>query len=131
MSTELNSGTVGGFGHMGPNDPYNDGHSGSGSSGGSFNGGGNGGHDNSSGSSYTASFGLITGRHPITVPGTKNINSVDPSAIINNIIQHKGPRNNTYLDTYQDVTHEEKRPPCQSLATAGLLGERQSMCLKT
>lgn len=42
MSTELNSGTVGGFGHMGPNDPYNDGHSGSGSSGGSFNGGGNG-----------------------------------------------------------------------------------------
>lgn len=34
MSTELNSGTVGGFGHMGPNDPYNDGHSGSGSSGG-------------------------------------------------------------------------------------------------
>ena len=48
MSTELNSGTVGGFGHMGPNDPYNDGHSGSGSSGGSFNGGGNGGHDNSS-----------------------------------------------------------------------------------
>lgn len=44
MSTELNSGTVGGFGHMGPNDPYNDGHSGSGSSGGSFNGGGNGGH---------------------------------------------------------------------------------------
>lgn len=36
MSTELNSGTVGGFGHMGPNDPYNDGHSGSGSSGGSF-----------------------------------------------------------------------------------------------
>jgi hypothetical protein len=38
MSTELNSGTVGGFGHMGPNDPYNDGHSGSGSSGGSFNG---------------------------------------------------------------------------------------------
>lgn len=43
MSTELNSGTVGGFGHMGPNDPYNDGHSGSGSSGGSFNGGGNGG----------------------------------------------------------------------------------------
>lgn len=46
MSTELNSGTVGGFGHMGPNDPYNDGHSGSGSSGGSFNGGGNGGHDN-------------------------------------------------------------------------------------
>ncbi len=35
MSTELNSGTVGGFGHMGPNDPYNDGHSGSGSSGGS------------------------------------------------------------------------------------------------
>lgn len=68
MSTELNSGTVGGFGHMGPNDPYNDGHSGSGSSGGSFNGGGNGGHDNSSGSSYTASFGLITGRHPITVP---------------------------------------------------------------
>ena len=32
MSTELNSGTVGGFGHMGPNDPYNDGHSGSGSS---------------------------------------------------------------------------------------------------
>ncbi len=58
MSTELNSGTVGGFGHMGPNDPYNDGHSGSGSSGGSFNGGGNGGHDNSSGSSYTASFGL-------------------------------------------------------------------------
>lgn len=52
MSTELNSGTVGGFGHMGPNDPYNDGHSGSGSSGGSFNGGGNGGHDNSSGSSW-------------------------------------------------------------------------------
>ena len=86
MSTELNSGTVGGFGHMGPNDPYNDGHSGSGSSGGSFNGGGNGGHDNSSGSSYTASFGLITGRHPITVPGTKNINSVDLSAVINNII---------------------------------------------
>ncbi|MGS5863336.1 hypothetical protein AB2P85_05970, partial [Escherichia coli] len=81
-----NSGTVGGFGHMGPNDPYNDGHSGSGSSGGSFNGGGNGGHDNSSGSSYTASFGLITGRHPITVPGTKNINSVDLSAVINNII---------------------------------------------
>ena len=75
MSTELNSGTVGGFGHMGPNDPYNDDHSDSGSSGGSFNGGGNGGHDNSSGSSYTASFGLITGRHPITVPGTKNINS--------------------------------------------------------
>ena len=24
MSTELNSGTVGGFGHMGPNDPYNE-----------------------------------------------------------------------------------------------------------
>ena len=46
MSTELNSGTVGGFGHMGPNDPYNDGHSGSGSSGGSFNGGGNGGGQN-------------------------------------------------------------------------------------
>lgn len=86
FSCSPNSGTVGGFGHMGPNDPYNDGHSGSGSSGGSFNGGGNGGHDNSSGSSYTASFGLITGRHPITVPGTKNINSVDLSAVINNII---------------------------------------------
>ncbi|WP_096989837.1 hypothetical protein [Escherichia coli] len=61
MSTELNSGTVGGFGHMGPNDPYNDGHSGSGSSGGSFNGGGNGGHDNSSGSSYRG----------LTLSGTK------------------------------------------------------------
>ncbi|ENU4075494.1 hypothetical protein LH668_23035 [Enterobacter kobei] len=104
MSTELNSGTVGGFGHMGPNDPYNDGHSGSGSSGGSFNGGGNGGHDNSSGSSYTASFGLITGRHPITVPGTKNINSVDLSAVINNIIHHEGARNNMYLDTANNVT---------------------------
>ncbi|EWG75995.1 MULTISPECIES: colicin-like pore-forming protein [unclassified Enterobacter] len=51
MSTELNSGSVGGFGHMGKNDPYNDGHSGSGSSGGSGNGGGNGGNHSSSGSS--------------------------------------------------------------------------------
>ena len=123
MSTELNSGTVGGFGHMGPNDPYNDGHSGSGSSGGSFNGGGNGGHDNSSGSSYTASFGLITGRHPITVPGTKNINSVDLSAVINNIIHHEGARNNMYLDTANNVRVGVTGTGWQCLATAGISAE--------
>lgn len=123
MSTELNSGTVGGFGHMGPNDPYNDGHSGSGSSGGSFNGGGNGGHDNSSGSSYTASFGLITGRHPITVPGTKNINSVDLSTVINNIIHHEGARNNMYLDTANNVRVGVTGTGWQCLATAGISAE--------
>ena len=100
MSKDLNSSTVGGFGHMGPNDPYNDGHS---SSGGSFSGGGNGGHE-SAGSYSASSFGLISGRHPITVPGTNNINSVDLSSVINNLILHEGARNSMYLDTANNVT---------------------------
>ncbi len=115
---------------MGPNDPYNDGHSGSGSSGGSFNGGGNGGHDNSSGSSYTASFGLITGRHPITVPGTKNINSVDLSAVINNIIHHEGARNNMYLDTANNVRVGVTGTGWQCLATAGISAEGKELSAK-
>ncbi|WP_234467283.1 hypothetical protein [Kosakonia sp. S42] len=99
MSKDLNSGTLGGFGHMGPNDPYNDGHSGSGS----FSGG-NGGHESGGSVSSTASFCLITGRNLITVPGSKDITSEDLSAVRNNIIRHEGARNSMYLDTANNVT---------------------------
>lgn len=75
------------------------------------------------GSSYTASFGLITGRHPITVPGTKNINSVDLSAVINNIIHHEGARNNMYLDTANNVRVGVTGTGWQCLATAGISAE--------
>ena len=104
MSGDLNSGTVGGFGHMGSNDPYNEGSS---HPRGSFNGGGNGGKGGKGGNgslSTAPSFGLVTARHPITVPGTSDINSGDISSVINNLIIHEGARNSMYLDTANNVT---------------------------
>lgn len=100
MSEDLNSGTVGGFGHMGSNDPYNDGAGGYAGSGGN-----SGNHDaGSSVSSSMPTFGTITGKHPIEVYATKDIGQADITAVVNNIILHEGARNTMYMDTTGHVT---------------------------
>lgn len=100
MPQDLNSGTVGGFGHMGSNDPYNDGAGGYAGSGGNA-----GNHDaGSSLSSSMPTFGTITGKHPITVYATKDIGQADITAVVNNLILHEGARNSMYVDTAGNVT---------------------------
>lgn len=104
MSEDLNSGTVGGFGHMGPNDPYNDGASGSG--GGSFSGGGNSGnHDSNTGTVPPyPTFGTVTDKTHINITATKDIGAVDISMCVTNLKNHEGFKNEMYRDTKGNVT---------------------------
>lgn len=97
MPQDLNSGTVGGFGHMGENDPYNDGGGYSGSTGNAGN------HDVSSDMSSMPTFGTL-GKHPVTLYGSKDIPQNDLTNVVNNLIIHEGALNTMYVDTQGHVT---------------------------
>lgn len=84
--SDLNSGTVGGFGHMGESDPYGNGSSGSTSSG---NGGGNNNKvDNST----------------VTIKSTKSYSGVYMAMCVNNLKNHEGYKNRMYKDDKGNIT---------------------------
>lgn len=87
---DLNSGNSGGFGHMGDNDPYNDGSSGSGG----YSVGGNGGRNNNGVSDDTE----------IHLQSTNSYDGLYMAMCLNNLKAHEGFKNVMYKDQDGNIT---------------------------
>ena len=87
---DLNSGTVSGFGHMGSNDPYNDG----GGSSGGYSVGGHGGSNHNG----------VSDKTTISIKSTKDYNGQYMAMCVNNLNKHEGFKNAMYKDQKGNVT---------------------------